>query len=449
MLIDFSEQGNIRSLLFKVNFSVNMTHDSVIRSVIVVKIAFFIPEWATLVAYLDALRPTVELGPLEHLWQLHLLQWKADDLWPNLNLTKLNDASRFHVENIAKYYSKVSVDQTTDLEWFLHHINPNASVYWKRTFKFMIVDPETLRKWRQVRLTDIDLDTFYPDKSIIAALSYLDHLVVLRWNLCTEAVATAILEFAASSTTVRELVIASSEDDYEYRCMMTTPMVADLVKWITSQPIRGLSLDAFTWYSLSLKRDVLTAAFECLTLDYFCFDEIDQRYLAYEAVYNRRKSQLSFDFGDTNLYHSEPFHAEPLSEFICHFKETPWHIKSIFVTVTFSNCFVMAWKILLPILLRSNVEVLVIQLDNFTQDETALIIETIGQLSTVREIVFTEGILRCQQLMAVLHAAPASLRKCMVRPAKRNLPNLEPEEVRAAAQAFALEQFIDLKYEFV
>ncbi|KAH9147317.1 hypothetical protein AeNC1_019441, partial [Aphanomyces euteiches] len=62
--------------------------------------------------------------------------------------------------------------------------------------------------------------------------------------------------------------------------MMTTPMVADLVKWITSQPIRGLSLDAFTWYSLSLKRDVLTAAFECLTLDYFCFDEIDQRYLA-------------------------------------------------------------------------------------------------------------------------------------------------------------------------
>ncbi|KAG9399904.1 hypothetical protein AC1031_011369 [Aphanomyces cochlioides] len=231
--------------------------------------------------------------------------------------------------------------------------------------------------------------------------------------------------------------------------MMTTPMVANLVKWITSQPIRGLSLDAFTWYSLSLKREVLTAVFECLTLDYFCFDEIDQRDLVYEAVYIRSKSQLSFDFGDTNLYHSEHFHAEQLSEFICHFKETQWRIKSISVTVTFSNCFVIAWNILLPILLQLNVEVLVIQLDNFTHDETALIIETIGQLSTVREIVFTEGILRCRELMAVLHAAPASLKKCIVRPAKRNLPNLEPQEVRAAAQAFALEQSIDLKYQFV
>ncbi|CAK4870837.1 unnamed protein product, partial [Aphanomyces euteiches] len=95
-------------------------------SEIVVKVAFFISEWSTVVTFLEALRPAKVLGPLEHLWQLHLMSWKERQLWPSLDLTDSGQAFQVHLEGIAKFYSKVFVDITTDLAWFRQIIHPTA-----------------------------------------------------------------------------------------------------------------------------------------------------------------------------------------------------------------------------------------------------------------------------------------------------------------------------------
>ncbi|KAH9193972.1 hypothetical protein AeNC1_004052 [Aphanomyces euteiches] len=83
---------------------------------ILIKIVFFVEEWTTVTEVLKALRPTKVLGPLEHLWLQ--LQWSEWDLWPRLDLSRIDAASRKHLEGIAKYYSQIFVDYKTDMAWF-------------------------------------------------------------------------------------------------------------------------------------------------------------------------------------------------------------------------------------------------------------------------------------------------------------------------------------------
>ncbi|CAK4651062.1 unnamed protein product [Aphanomyces euteiches] len=122
---------------------------------IVVKIVFYIEEWATVTAFLDALRPSQALGPLHHLHQLHLLEWNERLWWFKLDLTKMDEASRIHVEAIAKFYSKLEVDAKTNVHWVRQYIDPNAAIYWKQSRDGKYVDPETITQWKDLRITAI------------------------------------------------------------------------------------------------------------------------------------------------------------------------------------------------------------------------------------------------------------------------------------------------------
>ncbi|KAG9399916.1 hypothetical protein AC1031_011381 [Aphanomyces cochlioides] len=139
---------------------------------IAVKIAFYIEEWATVAAFLEALRPAEALGPLEHLYQLHLLQWDEGDLWPDLDLTKMDEVSRIHVEAIAKFFSQVDVDGETDVHWVRQYVDPNAAIYWKQSSDGKYIHPETLIAWKDLRINAFDSAIIDPSK-FTETLAYL------------------------------------------------------------------------------------------------------------------------------------------------------------------------------------------------------------------------------------------------------------------------------------
>ncbi|CAK4614964.1 unnamed protein product, partial [Aphanomyces euteiches] len=54
---------------------------------VLTKIAFYLPLWSFVESLMKALRPSHDLGPLEHLWRLRMdYNWQSALLWPNLIL---------------------------------------------------------------------------------------------------------------------------------------------------------------------------------------------------------------------------------------------------------------------------------------------------------------------------------------------------------------------------
>ncbi|CAK4080056.1 unnamed protein product [Aphanomyces euteiches] len=97
--------------------TVSTTQESAALSIphdILVKIVYFVQEWSSVASLLEALRPAKVLGPLEHMWHLHfVLKWHGEDLWPRLDLTKLDTDSCTHLEGIVKYHAQVAVNSKT------------------------------------------------------------------------------------------------------------------------------------------------------------------------------------------------------------------------------------------------------------------------------------------------------------------------------------------------
>ncbi|CAK4640706.1 unnamed protein product, partial [Aphanomyces euteiches] len=73
---------------------------------ILMNVAFFLPDWDTFKHFYQALSPWKGLETLDKLWHLLSLGWTSGDVWPCLNLAKMDESSRSYVEAIARYYSK-------------------------------------------------------------------------------------------------------------------------------------------------------------------------------------------------------------------------------------------------------------------------------------------------------------------------------------------------------
>ncbi|KAG9399958.1 hypothetical protein AC1031_011424 [Aphanomyces cochlioides] len=121
---------------------------------IVVKVAFFIPDWSTVLVQLDALRPAGVLGPLEHLWQLKALGWSEYDLWPRLDLVRMTDA-HFHVEGIAKYYSNIVVTNDAHPEWLRDYVSPTTCIHWMELHYCKGTEVKWLEQYDNFRMTSL------------------------------------------------------------------------------------------------------------------------------------------------------------------------------------------------------------------------------------------------------------------------------------------------------
>ncbi|CAK4145110.1 unnamed protein product, partial [Aphanomyces euteiches] len=153
---------------------------SSLHSDIVIKLVFFLPDWSTVVNFLKAFHRANLLGPLEHLWELHLLDWKPDDPWTRLDLTKLSGPFRVHIEQIAKYFPEASVDGYTNVKWCREYINRATAIHYIRFCDFKpSVDSTILKPWTPFRLLSLRMSIFTPDIDPVV-FSYLGTLVDLK-----------------------------------------------------------------------------------------------------------------------------------------------------------------------------------------------------------------------------------------------------------------------------
>ncbi|KAH9148268.1 hypothetical protein AeRB84_008329 [Aphanomyces euteiches] len=256
---------------------------------VVVKIVFFVREWNDVLALLEALRPSNVLGPLESLWRLHLLTWRECDLWPTLDLTKLDETSRTDVEKIAKFYSTVTVDVTMNLDWFCQYIHPNASVE-LMDGRHDDLDKETLAKWKDIRVVAINEKIL----TMPSYLVYFPRLAVISSKECTREMAGAIFDYVASSTTLRSLEVEACFTDGF--CPITSTMANKLHQWIQSQPIESVTIKYFVWELRSQRHAVVSTALAKSSLRKLEIDEENISGWFFSWCYCRAKMDLRLEF---------------------------------------------------------------------------------------------------------------------------------------------------------
>ncbi|KAG9397799.1 hypothetical protein AC1031_016593 [Aphanomyces cochlioides] len=86
-------------------------------------------------AFLEALHPYINLGPLEHLYRLGLTH-SHKKLWPSMCLhpTMLGSEYQSSYEAIAKYYKNVVLEENwQDVMWLKTQLNPLAKLEWSIT----------------------------------------------------------------------------------------------------------------------------------------------------------------------------------------------------------------------------------------------------------------------------------------------------------------------------
>ncbi|KAH9144138.1 hypothetical protein AeRB84_011911 [Aphanomyces euteiches] len=378
---------------------------------IIVKVAFFIPDWSTVLEFLRALRPANVLGPLEHLWQLRCcLGWNDYDLWPQLNLIRMDDASQPHVEGIARFYPKVIASYITDVAWCDRFLNRNASIYWARSAG-LVMGPKLLLPWTPFRIISIDLVNFDPQQ-LEETLSYLKHLEILKYHGCSPTTAPAIFSFVASSLSLQELLLGTMGGRNPDHCTMTTNMTADLVKWLESQPIRRLEMENFTWQDPKLRHQAMTMALASPTLEEFKMKEVYEPLLIHEAEYNLKVSALSLTFCDPLQDGDQFLDYEGLKSYLALFAPLlQTKLKRLNVVALFTFGFNNLWSILAPMIAQSHLQKMDLVSQKFTKSEAVDIANIIRHHQTLQELVVVSDNLPITGAKSLLSAATPQIKK--------------------------------------
>ncbi|KAH9158871.1 hypothetical protein LEN26_002666 [Aphanomyces euteiches] len=217
----------------------------------VIKIAFFIPEWTTLELFLTALRPANALGPLEHLWQLQQLKWNP------LAAFKLDKLSRLHIKGITKHYSVINVNDTVDPLWLRQHTHSLTCIQWWRRHLYDTTSGfEWLMQWKHFRLTamtNVEHNNPHNDDSLLQPIDLLV-IVDFTWEDLSlrDQFATALLSSTTIKSTSRYLAlmrpILHSKDPVgmtTLKCLWTCTTLEDMA---LNQllPVEELNLDEIT-----------------------------------------------------------------------------------------------------------------------------------------------------------------------------------------------------------
>ncbi|KAH9150983.1 hypothetical protein AeRB84_006294, partial [Aphanomyces euteiches] len=366
---------------------------------VVAKIVFFIRDWNVVLTCLEVLRSANALGPLESLWRLHLLNWKDCDLWPTLDLTKLNDASRVDVETIAKFYSKVTVNVKTNADWACQYIHPNTSVEMKNVHFLKSdddvilelediedgstynLDTETLAKWKDIRVVAIDEKIF----TLPSCLVYFPRLVVIDCRECIGQMAEAVFDYAASSSSLRILRLEAYESFNHGHCSITSAMAKKLIQWIKSQLIESISLKLFIWEVFSQRNAVVSSALSKLSMKKL---EIVEEYASgwcSRGDFCRAEQALQLEFCDPRNCGFE--NLDMLIEYIHSFEAIfDSDIKTLCLIGFHSVGFSDLWPLFAPLLQRSKLEQLTVYIDGITEADAVKVVETLQNASTLETL---------------------------------------------------------------
>ncbi|KAH9157800.1 hypothetical protein LEN26_003158 [Aphanomyces euteiches] len=180
---------------------------------IIVKITFYITVGEDVLAFLKALSPSIELGPLDELLNS---KEEISQLWPRLNLR--TDISSY--EAIAKYYSNVVIYRTEDADWFEKYLNPMASIEW-----FIEEFPKASQVYYQfwkLRITRVNICLRWQDERRFSCKNSLRRLAHVISSLCIgddeycddneddyHRIWHDLFEFAAKSDQLAELQFVS------------------------------------------------------------------------------------------------------------------------------------------------------------------------------------------------------------------------------------------------
>ncbi|KAH9122997.1 hypothetical protein AeMF1_005912 [Aphanomyces euteiches] len=246
---------------------------SVVPVDIVVNVAFFIPDWATLLVYLKALDPAGVLGPLEHLWQLYMIGWNSDNLWPHLDLTRGDEDSQHEPNNSSSiYYPKDKLP----LGW---------DVYGRARSRLS----------QQMAASSAPKSLGVP--KLASDFFLLHSLVSLDWPHCTDEVAAAVFKFAASSLTLRKVKLSIAYRHHPKNCCITASMAQDFLDWITLQPVQDVSLKNFSWATSKTRDSVVAALLSRNTLQTLEIrGGIDAFSVTFDGKFERTPDQVILDF---------------------------------------------------------------------------------------------------------------------------------------------------------
>ncbi|KAF0731411.1 hypothetical protein Ae201684P_007341 [Aphanomyces euteiches] len=408
---------------------------------IVVKVAFFINEWSTVVTFLDALRPAKVLGPLEHLWQLHLMSWKERALWPSLDLADSDQASKVHLEGIAKFYSKVFVDTTTDRAWFRQILDPAASGHWAcrdlPSKASRCVDLDTLNQWKPIRIVSIDKNAIKTNL-VIETLSCLPYLSEITWQICEHEIAATLFQYAASSSSLRKLDLK----DFGTTCIdMSTCMANNLMKWVASQPVQFISIKGFKWKNIDQRHQFMTLALEKPTFDCFGWKVLNGSERRTRGWFNRRKKLALFTFRGPSHSGHDGLDVDNLRGFITGFRPI-FHdgvqTLLIFGIDHIGHCNI--WPILTSILRQSKVETLILRYDKMEMTEADLFAEFLRHLPALQELEFRTKV-SFDLLVVFINAVLPTVKRITTACPSPDLLNVLSE--REALDALALERSIE------
>ncbi|KAH9162928.1 hypothetical protein LEN26_000734 [Aphanomyces euteiches] len=220
---------------------------------------------ADLFAFVEALQQDYDVGPLEHIWELGLTR-DYNLLWPYLVLTSRIICSSQHstYEAIAKFYRHIHVYVFMDIEWLKSFVDPKAELSWKleNLPGILIRNSNYWSEWADLRICHLYVDCDVPSGwiDVLPRLQYLKTLILKTQD---DTHVDKILEFAAMSDQLTELVISTSESG-----ILTDPMLHNFIAWLSRQPVRVFAIISWEWRinNMELKRSFYQATFNCPTL---------------------------------------------------------------------------------------------------------------------------------------------------------------------------------------
>ncbi|KAH9112768.1 hypothetical protein AeMF1_012968 [Aphanomyces euteiches] len=370
---------------------------------IVVNIAFYLEDWETLKLFLEAFRFPNLLGPLENLQQLHRLGWDWYALWPCLDLREMDDSSLGFVLGIAKYFSKVRVDDKIDIEWFSRYFDPKASI----KYFGPNICPNALVQWKRFRITKVNRWNWEMSK-FVESLSYLNYLETLTNYGCTAEIASTIFKFAATSLSLRNLSVTSD-------CTMLTSMANDLLHWIKSQPIQELRLGSFTWSNTSLRESVISAALRNTAFEYIYISETSLNGIAMTAQYTRKEKLL-----ELSLYRRGGIVRDGLDD-VHHFI-SPFFVllfykcgQTFCLDMSLNDEFKRVWNVLAPLIEQSKLKQLDLFSIHFETEDAKRLAKLIHQHQTLEKL----HLLKCDSvgfdwMKLFLQSVPRTTRKMSI-----------------------------------
>ncbi|KAH9159476.1 hypothetical protein LEN26_002313 [Aphanomyces euteiches] len=226
---------------------------------VIVKIAFSIEDAKDLLTFLKTIQDDIDLGPLEHLFELGKVKSKRD-FWPWLHLVPpiLQALPSKSLGATANYYPKVVVEDNFDVDWVKENLDPMTKIQWN-----IEISSITMDDWSDIRITRLDVrSSDFTRISWKDLLSRLPHLTYLDVDDGYKTFSD-VFEFVAMSNQITEFLA------YTMWYKMTTTDVIHLTKWFRSQPVRRLQLALVDMddVDIDVKKAFYEVMLKCHTLE--------------------------------------------------------------------------------------------------------------------------------------------------------------------------------------